>query len=211
MENNSEKVSQRITRIPSSKEIEFMNSVAIPILDKTEDEKSLKDLNETFWNLCLWEKGRADILDTKASYLLGLSSIAAAVVAVGGIAQAILLKQVLWAAGVALGLFTITTIASLIALLGKKYGSFNDIDVFESLQAYKGPIGDNIKAFVDVDPRRCFLRETILQRWLIYRWYGEANNSKFIRLIVAQVLAVLSVLSLMVYLILVLYKYTNTI
>lgn len=205
MTRDTDEKGQTITRKPSRREIDFMNKVAVPILDGTQDEESLKDLSETFWNLCLWEKQRAKILDTKASYLLGLSSIAAAVVAVGGVAQTITHPNLLLAGGISLGLFTITVAASLLAHLRKGYGGFNDQDVFMSLRAHHEPVGD-IKAFQDKDPRRCFLRETILQRWLIYRWHSDANDSKFHRLVVAQVLAVLSVVSLFGYLAIVLFS-----
>lgn len=203
MSQDSNEYGQSIARVPSPGETEFMNSVAIPILDGTKDEKSLENLSETFWNLCLWEKGRTNILDTKASYLLGLSSIAAVVVAVGGTAQAMIHTNLLLAGAISLGFFTMTVVASLFALLGKKYGAFNDHDIFESLRAHQQPVGQ-IKAFEDKDPRRCFLREIILQRWLIYRWHTDANDSKFSRLVVAQVLAVLSVVSLFGYLAIVL-------
>jgi hypothetical protein len=199
MSSDSGESGQIIESVLSDREMEFMNSIAIPILDATQDERSLEDLSETFWNLCQWEKERADILDTKASYLLGLSTIAAAVVAVGGIAQTAIDAKLLWAGAISLTFFTLTVIASLYALLGQKYGGFVDRDVFSSLHAHIKPVG-RIKAFRDKDPRRCFIRETILQRWLIYRGYSDANDSKFRRLVVAQVLAILSVLSLFGYL-----------
>ena len=186
---------QVIARPLSDRETNFMNSVAVPRLDGTQDEKSLEDLSLTFWNLCLWEKARADILDTKASYLLGLSSIAAAVIAVGGIAGGTNQTYLLLPSGISLGLFAITVVLSLITLRGRGYGAFNDTDVFDSLRAHLQPVG-KVKPFEDKDPRRCFLRETILQRWLIYRWYGQANDSKFKWLLGAQVFAVVSVLSL---------------
>ncbi|MEW5922693.1 MAG: hypothetical protein AB1746_01760 [Candidatus Zixiibacteriota bacterium] len=188
---------QKIRRVPSALEIEFMNEAAIPILDKTQNEESLQNLSEIFWNLCIWEKDRAEILDTKASYLLGLSSIAAAVITVGTIAQNFARSSILISIGISLGLFTITVVTSLITLLGKKYGAFNDLDIFSSLRAHINPIGQ-IKPFNDNDPRRCFLREITLQRWLIYKWHSDANDSKFKRLIVAQIAAVLSVISLFV-------------
>ena len=189
-------ISQAVVRVPSSREKEFMNSVAIPTLDATRDESSLKDLSDVFWNLCLWERDRANVIDTKASYLLGLSSIGGAVVAVGGVAHGTVRSKLLLPAAIALGLFILTVIASLWTLLGKAYGTFNDRDTFDSLRAHEGPIGE-IRAFEDKDARRCFLRELALQRWLIYRWYGDANDSRFSRLVLAQVLAVASTVSLL--------------
>jgi hypothetical protein len=194
---------QIITRVPSEQEIEFMNSVAIPMLDGTQDERSLELLFETFWNLCLWENERKRMLDAKASYLLGLSTIAAAVIAVGGGAQALMHTKLLLAGGISLGFFTLTVIASLFTLFGKKYGSFNDQDVFNSLCSHVEPVGP-IKAFEDKDQRRCFMRESTLQRWLIYRWYSDGNDAKYGRLVIAQILALLSVLSLFGYLVTVL-------
>jgi len=204
MSHNLEDIGQVIDRVPSYRELEFMNSVAIPRLDETNDEKTLEDLAETFWNLCLWEKGRADILDTKASYLVGLSSITAAVVAVGGVAGADMGSTVLIAIGVSLALFAITVVLSLFALGGKKYGAFLDKDVFGSLHAHEAPIG-KIKAFEDKDPRRCFIREIILQRWLIYRWHHDANDQKYNQLVHAQVSAVISVCSLLAILVVVFF------
>lgn len=199
MSHGSNEKGQVITRVPSKREMEFMNSVAIPMLDGTQDEKSLELLFETFWNLCLWENERKSMLDAKASYLLGLSTIAAAVIAVGGGAQALMHTKLLLAGGISLGFFTLTVVASLVALFGKKYGAFNDQDVFKSLCSHEEPVGP-IKAFEDKDQRRCFLREITLQRWLIYRWYSDGNDTKYGRLVVAQILAFLSVLSLFGYL-----------
>ncbi|MCP4651372.1 MAG: hypothetical protein GY853_15005 [PVC group bacterium] len=180
-------------------EIDFMNNHAIPILDDTFDEDSLKDMADIFWNLCLWEKGRADILDTKASYLLGLSSIAAAVIAVGGLAKTDISTPMIWAGGFSLLLFVLTVIASLYTLLGRLYGGFSDIDIFDALRAYRNPVG-NINEFKDNHPRRCFLKELTLQRWMIRKSYNDVNNERFKILKKAQILALSSVASLIIYL-----------
>ena len=183
----------------TDKQIGFINKIAVPNLDGTQDNESLKDLSETYWNLCQWEKGRADVLDTKASYLLGLSSIAGSVVAIGGVTE----KTRLWAMAISIVLFSITAILSLFALLGKKYGSFNDEDVFNSLRASEQPVGP-INSFTDKDQRRGFIRETILQRWMIYRLYSDKNDLRYRWLISAQIFAVLSILSLSTYILIVL-------
>lgn len=185
-------------------EIKFMNDKAIPVLDSVKDDKTLGDLAGTFWNLCLWENDRAKTLDSKAISLLGLSSIAAAVVAVGGIGQVGGLPGLLWARCVSLVLFAVTVAASLYSTLGRHYGTFSDEDVIASLRAHEQPVGE-IRPFEDKDPRRCFLKETILQRWLVYRWHEDVNDARFKWLRFAQIMAVVSVLSLVGYVVLALY------
>jgi hypothetical protein len=175
-----------------------MNDTAIPGLDSEMNDEALKGLGETFWNLCLWEDERRRSLDSKVSALLGLASLAAAVVAIAGRGGEPVLSLQIYARVVSLGFFTLTVGLSLFALLVRSYGSFNDEDVFSSLAAHETPVGD-IRPFKDQDAYRCYLRETILQRWLVYRWHCDANDRKAKGVIGAQVSAFLSVLSLFWY------------
>ena len=195
-----QKTSAQIVNSPLTKsELEFINTVAIPALNKTQDEKSLHDLSNNFWNLCQWEKGRADILDSKASYMFGISSIAAAIVTFG----AVVVAKFLVVAAVCLAAVAITLIMALIALTGKSYGSFIDKDIFDSLGAHSKAVGP-IDAFTEKDPYRCYLRETILQRWLIYRSYCNNNDEKYTQLVRAQIIAVIAVFILCFYLVMIL-------
>jgi hypothetical protein len=150
-------------------ELAFIQNTAFPRLDATETEKSLEKLAEVLWNLCLWERQRTTSLDTKAATLTGLSSLAAAVVSAS----------------------TLPGVNRAEAVSG-----FFDADVFAALEAYKTPVGDMPK-FHDADPYRCFLRETVLQRWLIYRNYCDSNDRKSRHLAVAQWSAAIAVASLL--------------
>lgn len=192
---------QRIERVPSERELSFMNNDAIPMLDSVSDDSILEKLSETFWNLCIWEKDRASALDTKAASLLGLSSIAAAVVAVSAGTPSQSIPSLLIIRCISVGFFTLTVAACIYTLLVRLYGSFNDYDVIAAIKTHDKPLG-NVNPFSDKDPKRCFLKETILQRWLIYRWYSDINDCKFKRLRAAQFMALASVLSLLVYIIL---------
>ena len=189
--------SQPIAKKPSPEELAFMNEVAVPYLNKVSDDAILEKLADAFWDLCLWENDRAKTLDTKASYLLGLSGIAGAVVALGGGGEAPAGALLGWQCA-SLILFAVTAAASVFALLGRGYGSFNDEDVFSSVCANAEPVGE-IVAFSDKNQKSCFLRETILQRWLIYRWHGQVNDSKYKRVVFAQVSALVSIVSLLGY------------
>jgi hypothetical protein len=194
---------QRIERAPSKGELAFMNDVAIPKLDKVEDNDILQGLADNFWQLCLWENDRAKTLDSKASSLLGLSSIAAAVVAVAGESATPGPTALFLARCLSLVLFTATVAVCVLALRLRAYGGFNDEDMFASVCAHEAPIGD-VKPFQDKDETRCFLKETILQRWLIYRWHSDENDRKAGRVVTAQTMAFLAVASLFGYIVVVL-------
>lgn len=177
-------------------ESDFIDNTAFPLLDATKDEKSLEKLAEALWNLCLWERQRTTALDAKAASLTGLASLAATAVSVAstldGTTPAF---SVLVARTISIGLFIAAVILSLNAQRVVHLGGFFDEDVFEALGAYKEPVGTT--PFQDADPYRCFLRETALQRWVIFRNHSDANDRKFRRLGVAQVASGLAVLSLL--------------
>lgn len=183
-------------RPPSREEIEFMKTVAYPRLNETIDDRSLEKVCEALWNICLWEKQRADILDTKAKDLLGLSSLAAAVIAFGGNVVDPQVGTLLLVRAVPLILFIFAVILSIIALLGVKYGGFYDRDVFNALDAHRNPVGD-LHPFSDLDPYRCFLRETSLQRWLVQRSFSNRNDIKYRRLLYAQIAALIATVSML--------------
>jgi hypothetical protein len=193
---------QRIERELTAAEREFMNTDVIPKLDKTQDDRVLKDLSDTYWNLCQWEKQRADILDTKAGSLLGFASIAAAVLAAGAVGASHALDAIAIARMLSLLLFASAVALAIVALAVQQYGTFVDRDVFDATLSHEAPVGE-ITPFADKDPYRCYLREMTLQRWLIYRWYGEQNDEKAQWLKRAQYVALGAVLSLVIPLILV--------
>jgi hypothetical protein len=195
---------QTAERIPSQEENAFMNDFAIPILDKITDSNTLEKFADSFWSLCVWENDRAKALDQKASSLLGLSSIAAAVLAVGGDSVNNLALALLSARAASLLLFALTVASCIYALFLRNYGEFLSKDIFLSLSADKDPVGD-IRPFQEKDSYRCYLRETTLQRWLIYKWHSDANDKKAKRVWVSQLLALLAVLSLLVQIIYILF------
>ncbi len=179
----------------TSTELSFVNKYAVPLMDAVHENPPLEKLADSFWSLCVLENDRAKILDQKASSLMGLASIAAAVLAMVGNPAGGISISLLWARAVSLALFACTVGACLFAFLVRQYGSFNDQDVFGALSAHKEPVGDMVP-FVDRDVYRCFLKETILQRWFIYRRHCNANDVKANRVLFAQILALVSVLSL---------------
>ena len=196
----SGKGSQPLARGLTSAELSFINKVAIPSMDGVKENSPLEHLADSFWALCTWENDRAKALDQKASSLMGLSSIAAAILAMAGNYSGELSSALLLARGISLVLFAFTIGTCLYALLIKQYGSFNDEDVFEALNAHKGPVGDTVPLtvpFTDMNVYRCYLRETILQRWLIYRVHCDTNDNRAKRVLLAQKLALVAVLSLL--------------
>lgn len=178
-------------------ERQFIENTAFPLLDRTADERALEKLAESLWNLCLWERQRTTALDTKAAALTNLSSLAAAVVAatsVAGLSDAGQAPAPI-ARFVSVGLFVITVLLSLNTQRVALLGGFLDIDVFEALASHASPVGGT-PPFTDKDPYRCLLRETALQRWLVYRRNCDQNDAKYRRLRWAQLGAALAVVSL---------------
>ena len=70
--------------------------------------------------------------------------------------------------------------------------------MFSAVAAHTKPVGP-LPPFADKDPFRCYLRETILQRWLIHRGHSDVNDVKAQRVNVAQMIDFLSVATLLVH------------
>ena len=171
----------------------FISKVALPRLNNIKDERIAERLAEDFWNLCQSEIERVKILDTKASALLGLSSIAAAVVSVGVGGPSSQLQT--WFRCGSIALFVTTVVLCLFALIGRIYGALMDDEVFSSIDSNKVRKG-KWHRFTSKKQYLCFLSETILQRWVVYRKHSVRNESKVHWLMAGQITAVLSVLSL---------------
>src|ERR1700761_2408151 len=69
----------------SDAQIRFLTDKAHPRLDAAISVDQLKHFADVWWNLCQWEKQRADVLDGKAQSLVGLASIASALVGLSGV------------------------------------------------------------------------------------------------------------------------------
>jgi hypothetical protein len=136
------------------------------------------------------------VLDTKAAALTGLSSLAAAVMAASAIPGTAPGRVLFVARCTSILLFILTVLLSIRAQSARKIGSFRDIDVFNALGAHKLPVGIT-PAFSDGKPYECFLRELSLQRWLVYRWRSDANDTKYERLAKAQRAAAFAVIGLL--------------
>ena len=113
----------------------FISKVALPRLNGIKDVRIAEKLAEDFWNFCGLEIDRVKILDTKASALLGLSSIAAAVVSVGAVGSSSQLQ--IWLRCGSIFLFLITVVLCLVALIGRIYGALIDEEVFSSIDSNK--------------------------------------------------------------------------
>lgn len=178
--------------VPLTKDdITFIKEVASKQLDAATDVDQLKHFAETWWNLCQWEKQRADAIDGKAQMLLGLSSIATALL--GSSAKPV----DLWDAAlrlVAILLFLVTVAVCIRALRVRQYGGFLDREVFEALGAFKEPVGVTPE-FTDKDPVKCYLRETALQRWFVYKGFKVASGVKAARVRHAQEFAFAAVIT----------------
>ena len=187
---------QAIDSVLTEAETTFIKSTAFPQLDAIVEEKTLEKFTDLLWNLCLWERQRANSIDTKAAALTGLSSLAAAVVSASTVAPTTPDPVLLGARCLSIVLFIGTVILSVNAQRVVKFGGFHDGDVFDALGAHRVPVGVT-PPFSDGDPHRCFLREVALQRWLIYRTHSDTNDTKYRRLAVAQGSAVVAVASLL--------------
>jgi hypothetical protein len=170
-------------------EIRFLNEVAFPALDATKDDDTLKHFADVWWNLCLWEKQRADVIDAKATGLLGLSSIASAVVAATNLTGQ--------GRAIAASLFLIAAICAVIALFVRDHSGFVDTEVFGALAAGTKPVGVS-KKFSEEHAFRGYLREIVMQRWLIYRNFKSVSETRAKFVQGAQGFAVLAILVLCV-------------
>jgi len=166
----------------------LIQQVAFPKLDATTDSEVLRHFADVWWNLCLWEKQRADVLDGKASALLGLSSIASAVVAATAVgAPARLLAVILFLGAAACAVW---------ALLARDHGGFLDQDVFGALTAATAPLGT--PPFKDADVLRSYLREIVMQRAVVYANFKLASKRRSSAVLVAQLLSLAAVVCLAV-------------
>jgi hypothetical protein len=64
--------------------------------------------------------------------------------------------------------------------------------VFGAIDATANPVGVT-KKFKDADPFRGYLRETIMQRWLIYHNFKLQSNRRAKRVQFAQIFAVAAI------------------
>ncbi len=190
--------SLRISDVPiTCKEKKFIEKIAFPTLDKTKNDKTLEKMADGFWNLCLFERQRTAAIDAKAAALTNISSLAAAVIAASSvIGTGALDSLAIIARVVSVLLFILTVFLSLNVQQVTGLGGFSDIDVFQAVRADTEPVGT--PEFDDKDQYRCFLRETILQRWLVYSRNCNANDAKYHKLWFAQMTAGIAVGSLAV-------------
>jgi hypothetical protein len=172
----------------SREEQAFIDDVAFKKLDAVKDDETLKHFADVWWNLCLWEKQRADVIDSKAGSLLGLASVASAVVAATGLSGS--------GRPIAVTLFLIAAAFALWALLARDHGGFLDLEVFEALTAATEPVGTPTSS--DPDPKRSYLREITLQRWLIYTGFKKVSKTRSGYVKVGQFFAVAAIASLCV-------------
>lgn len=160
-------------------------------LDGIDGDDVLKHFADNWWNLCQWEKQRLDVIDTKAQMLLGLSSIAMAILGTGFAEQSHGVRVI-----AAVG-FLLTMVFALVALFVRQVGGFLDLDVFEALSASKVSVGTTPE-FKDNNATRCYYRETAIQRWLVYDLYKKASAKKSGWVMAAQLVATLSVVAVAV-------------
>ena len=180
----------------SPRQVKFLSKIAHPCLNAVTDNDTLKHFADVWWNLCLWEKQRADVLDGKAQTLIGLATIASAVVTVA--------VPVVGSDGPGAGLrvaavvaFLLTASLAVWSLRIAEYGGFLDTDVFGALTIATVPAGP-IPAFDDKDPFRSYLREITMQRWLIYNSFKSASSVKADRVEKAQWLAIVAIALLVI-------------
>jgi hypothetical protein len=162
-------------------EIRFINDTAHPQLDQVTSLEQLKHFADLWWNLCLWEKQRADAVDSKAQMLLGLSGIATALLGTSGLTA----TPEGYIRAVAVGLFLLTVALSVWALRIRQYAGFVDSDIFNALSSHAKPVPVT-PPFRDGKPFECYLREIALQRWFIYKSYKKASGSKTGQIQLAQ-------------------------
>lgn len=166
-------------------QIRFLKIVAQPKLNAVPDEDTLKHFADVWWNLCQWEKQRADVLDGKAQSLVGLASIASALIGLG--AGQLTPGLPSFFRVLAAVTFLLTVLFSVSALRVRQVAGFLDSDVFLALNAT--PVLKDTLGFKDDDPFRNYLRETSMQRWFVYDSFKTASSTKAARVRRAQYLA----------------------
>lgn len=165
----------------------FLDGIAFPHLNGTTNADTLKHFADVWWNLCMWEKQRADVLDGKAQMLLGLAGVASSFVAVAKPIGLFTHDPKKIALLMALLALMLAAIAAVLALRVTDYGGFLDTDVFGALTITKTLPIESL--FADNDPHLSYLRELSMQRWLVYSTYKAASSVKARRVQIAQYLA----------------------
>jgi len=167
----------------------FLKEQAYPGLSTTKNPELLKHIAEVWWNLCNWEKQRADILDTKAQGLLGLSSIAGTVVSIAATSFASNPVSKTFLGAAVLALLT-TAILTLVALRIAKYGGFLEKDIFGAVLLFTEP---DPAVQYDAEQYNVYLRDIAVQRWLVYDSYKKASAKKAEQVDNAQVAAIIAI------------------
>lgn len=176
----------------SDAQLFFLNTTAYDNLNNTKNTEMLKHFADTWWNLCLWEKQRADVLDGKAQMLLGILGLGSPVIALLGTSGKSYPTGSLWLLISAAVLILLGAILAMLAIRISNYGGFLDRDVFGALTvAYTRPA--NMQAFRDTDPYRAYLRDVSMQRWLICNTYKIASHEKANKIHAAQLTAFLGI------------------
>jgi len=178
MSEPSSKLGEEPVRGLDGDELEFIKAVAYPRLDLVQSDDTLKHFADVWWNLCQWEKQRADILDGKAQSLIGLASVASAVVSAAGLAVPSSGSCALFLRIGAVVAFLTTAALAIWAVRITEYGGFFDSDVFAALTISTEPAAA-VPAYTDTNPFRSYLRETAIQRWLVYRTPESVTNHPF--------------------------------
>lgn len=163
----------------------FLGTHVYEGLNATQDPVVLEHFANVWWELCGWERQRAADIDTKATGLFGLASVATAVVAIGDAIP-------VWARLVAALLFLVSAVASLAALFVRDHGGFYDADVFGA--THPGPTPGIDKQYTDESPKLMYLRELAIQRWAVYDRHKQASEKKASIVLAAQVAAVVALI-----------------
>lgn len=176
-------------------ELTFLKGVAHEKLDEltdaTSDVEVLKHFADVWWNLCLWEKQRADVLDGKAQALLGLASISSAVVTAAAAAMPSASGIGWWLRiGAVLG-FLVAAAFAVWSMRLRDYKGFLDTDVFGALDIKPG--ADVLPKFKVTGRQVAYLRDISMQRWLVYNSFKDQSAEKATRIIIGQVVALISI------------------
>jgi hypothetical protein len=168
----------------TEKEDAFLRTVAAPRLEAVKNAEILKHAADTWWNLCLWEKQRADAIDAKATGVLGLASVASAIIGVTGT-----IGVTFWRVLAAV-VFLLAAGVALWALRVKDHGGFADDLVFDALTSVPStgePPVTNDPSYIG------YLQQTIMQRWLVYNRFKAVSRHRAGLVFVAQSFAVIAV------------------
>ncbi|MFA7331047.1 MAG: hypothetical protein WC326_08245 [Candidatus Delongbacteria bacterium] len=179
-------------------ETAFINDVAIENLNNTRDDRILLQLLDTFKNIVQHEYDRSKTIDTKAQSIfriIGIVSAAAVfgsgVSGDGGIIMLIIRLIIILMFILTLALCTVTQ-------YGRNHGDYVDKEIFQSVTAITNECG--FKKFTEADQYICYLKETIIQTWLVgYNW-KNVNEVKYLQLKRSQNYALAALMTLLMYL-----------